>query len=88
MSHPLVTVLSPQMNREVSSLHAIVAEWILRADSDKERMVLRFFGAELGAVQRRIRNRSQPPSEEEIAIALTAVLALVTRRASGEALLS
>lgn len=84
MMHPLVSVLSPQMDRDVASLHAIVAEWVLRAESEKERAVLRFFGAELGAVQRRIRCRTEPPTSEEIEIALTAVLALMTRRAARE----
>jgi hypothetical protein len=84
MTHPLVSVLSGQMDKDVGSLHAIVAEWVLRARSEEERATLRFFGAELGAVQRRIHRRSEPPSEEEIQVALTAVLALMTRRVAEE----
>ncbi len=84
MPHPIVSLLSPQMNRDVETLHAIVAEWILRAQTPEERALLRGFGAELGAVQRRIRCRQEPPTEEEIEIALTCVLALVGRKVAPE----
>jgi hypothetical protein len=52
----------------------------LSSPDDAERAAFRFFGAELGAVQRRIRSRAAPPTAEEVEIALTAVLALVNRR--------
>jgi hypothetical protein len=70
------------MDSEVEVLHNIVAEWILRCECERERQVLRGFGAELGAVQRRIRCRQQPPTSEEIEIALTCVMALVGRKVS------
>ena len=80
MTHPLVSKLAPLMESDISELQEIVAQWILGARTETERAVLRYFGGELGAVQRRIQRRQQPPSEEEIEIALTAVLALMHRR--------
>lgn len=80
MTHPLVSRLAPIMDGELGRLRTIVAEWVLRTPCAQERATLRQFGAELGAVQRRIRCRSVPPTQEEIEIALTAVLALVNRR--------
>lgn len=82
--HPLVSRLAPLMNGDLSVLHQEVARWVLESPTEAERNALRYFGAELGAVQRRIRRRVEPPTEEEIEIALTAVLALVHRRASSE----
>ncbi len=84
MTHPLVSRLAPMMDGELERLHRIVAEWVMQSASDRERAALRYFGAELGAVQRRIRSRTEPPSAEDIEIALTAVLALVNRRARAE----
>lgn len=68
------------MSGELSLLHREVARWVLESPTEAERNALRYFGAELGAVQRRIQRRMEPPTEEEIEIALTAVLALVHRR--------
>lgn len=69
------------MNGNVEELRAIVAEWVLLASTEAERARYRRFGAELGAVQRRMQARSTPPTEEEVEIALTAVLAISGRRA-------
>lgn len=80
MTHPLVTRLAPMMDGDLGQLRAIVAEWVLCTECEKQRAALRAFGSELGAVQRRIRNRPVPPTCEEIEIALTAVLALAGRR--------
>jgi len=84
MTHPLISQLSPLMDEDIDSLRAIVADWVSKAGTDLERAVLRYFGAELGAVQRRIRHRAEPPTQEEIEIALTAVMALMNRRVVGE----
>lgn len=73
------------MNRNLDELHAIVAEWVVGERDDLERARYRVFGSELGAVQRRISARSSPPTNEEIEIALTAVLALSGRRVRGRA---
>lgn len=86
MTHPLVSRLAPMMDGDLQSLHQIVAQWVLSSPSDSERAALRYFGAELGAVQRRIQLRQEPPTAEEIEIALTAVFALVKRRATKEQL--
>lgn len=88
MTHPLVSALAPMMDGELDHLHRIVAEWVLQSGSERERATFRYFGAELGAVQRRIRLRTEPPTAEEIEIALTAVLALVQRKARAEHQLS
>lgn len=72
------------MDGELDHLHRIVAEWVMQSQTERERIALRYFGAELGAVQRRIRLRQEPPSSEEIEIALTAVLALVDRKVRAE----
>lgn len=88
MTHPLVSRLAPMMDGDLQILHQIVAEWVLSSANDSERAVLRYFGAELGAVQRRIQLRQEPPTEEEIEIALTAVFALVKRRANSDHRLS
>jgi hypothetical protein len=79
-THPLVSRLAPIMNDDLEHLHRLVARWVLDSPSEEERTALRHFGAELGAVQRRIRLRGSPPTEEEIEIALTVVLALSHRR--------
>lgn len=70
------------MDHEVDELHQIVARWIVNEPSEVERARLRAFGAELRAMKVRIGRRPTPPSEEEIEIALTAMLALVGRRES------
>jgi len=80
LTHPLVSRLAPLMNGELGPLHQLVAECVLQSPTDRERSILRYFGAELGAVQRRIRLRTEPPTKEEVEIALTAVLALMHRR--------
>lgn len=84
MTHPLVSRLAPMMNGDIELVHRIVAQCVLESPTEEERAILRYFGAELCAVQRRIRRRSEPPTEEEIEIALTAVLALVHRRRGSE----
>lgn len=68
------------MDHDVDELHQIVARWIVNEPSEVERARLRAFGAELRAMKVRIERRPTPPSEEEIEIALTAMLALVGRR--------
>lgn len=85
MTHPLASRLAPLMNRDLDELHAIVAEWVVGEPDDHERARYRVFGAELGAVKRRISARRAPPSREEIEIALTAVLALSGRKVRGRA---
>ncbi len=84
MTHPLVRRLTPIIDGDIDTLRAIVAEWVRSTECERERAALRHFGAELGAVQRRIRCRSCPPTSEEIEIALTAVLALMHRRIEPE----
>jgi hypothetical protein len=83
MTHPLVRLLSEKMDTDLVALQLLVASWIVDEQSAAERAALRCFGGELGAVQRRIRGRKAPPTQEEIEIALTAVLAL-SRRAARE----
>jgi hypothetical protein len=79
MSQDLVRILSLNIGGDLGELHAIVASYVVEAESDQERAVLRRFGSELGAVQRRIQRRPQEPTQEEIEIALTAVYALSRR---------
>jgi hypothetical protein len=79
-THPLASHLAPLMNRDVQELHSIVAQWVMQAPNDFERARYRVFGAELRKVQVRISKRPAPPTEEEIEIALTALLALAGRR--------
>ncbi len=88
MTHPLVSRIAKMMDGDLAQAHRLVAEWVLSSPTDSERALFRYFGAELGAVQRRIRSRAAPPSSEEIEIALTAVLALVNRRVHAEQELS
>ena len=81
MPHPLATHLAPLMDQDVDDLRAIVAHWVVNESNEIERYRYRRFGAELRAVKDRIAARPQPPSEEELEIALTALLALSGRRA-------
>jgi hypothetical protein len=81
MSHPLASHLAPLMeNKEIDELHSIVAQWVITAPNEFERARYRAFGAELRKVKTRIEARPEPPTQEEIEIALTAVLALAGRR--------
>jgi hypothetical protein len=80
MPHPLATQLAPLMDRDVQELREIVARWIVNEPSELERARLRAFGAELRAMKTRIQRRPTPPSEEELEIALTALLALAGRK--------
>ncbi len=80
--HPLAARLAPIIYDDVASLRTIVASWVVNASSPHERARYRRFGAELSALKRRIAARSEPPSEEEVEIALTALLALSGRAAS------
>jgi hypothetical protein len=79
MFQNLVRILSANMAGDLEHLHAIVANYVVEAETEHERAVLRRFGGELGAVQRRIAKRPKEPSQEEIEIALTAVYALSRR---------
>lgn len=80
MTHPLASRLAPLMHRNLEELHNIVAEWVVREPSEQERARYRTFGSELRKVQVRISARPSPPSEEDIEVALTALLALSGRR--------
>ena len=79
MTHPLVYKVAPGMMGDLTKARAEVAQWLVRCESESERLLYRSFGAELGAVQRRMKLRPQPPSLEEVEIALTCVLALLKR---------
>jgi hypothetical protein len=79
MYQNLVRILSANMGGDLDRLHAIVASYVVEAETEQDRAVLRRFGGELGAVQRRIARRPKEPSQEEIEIALTAVYALSRR---------
>jgi hypothetical protein len=79
MTHPLASHLAPLIDQDVDDLRAIVAHWVVNEPSELERARYRRFGAELRALKRRIQARPTPPSEEEIEIALTALLALAGR---------
>jgi hypothetical protein len=79
MPHPLASHLAPIIDRDVDELRAIVAEWVVNESSEEERARYRRFGAELRALKARVQARPQPPSEEEIEIALTALLAIAGR---------
>jgi hypothetical protein len=81
--HPLASHLAPLIDRDVDELRSIVAHWVVSESSESERARLRRFGAELRAVKARIAARPTPPSEEEIEIALTALLALAGRMRAG-----
>lgn len=81
MAHPLAARLAPEMHRELEELRTIVAEWVLLADDERERAKYRRFGAELRGLKDRIRARPVPPTEEELEIAITAMLVIVGRQA-------
>lgn len=80
MAHPLAAQLAPLMHKDVDELREIVARWVIEERSEAERARYRRFGAELRAVKLRMLARAEPPSEEELAIALTALLALSGER--------
>ncbi len=80
MTHPLASRLAPIIDHNVEELHTVVAEWMLREPDEFERARYRVFGAELRRVKDRIGARPAPPTQEEIEIALTALLALAGRR--------
>lgn len=79
MAHPLAATLAPMMTRDVEELHRVVAEWVVREKNERERARYRRFGAELRAVKARIQARPAPPTQEEVEIALTALLAIAGR---------
>jgi hypothetical protein len=81
MTHPLASALAPLMNRDVEHLHELVARWVVGEPDPDERARYRAFGSELRAMQRRIQAREIPPTQEEIEIALSALLVLAGRRA-------
>jgi hypothetical protein len=81
MTHPLANELAPLMDREVGELHEIVARWVLAEQDGLQRARYRAFGSELRAVKARIQARTEPPTQEEVEIALTALLVLAGRRA-------
>ena len=81
MAHPLACQLAPLMDRDLEELHQIVADWVLREQSETERARYRLFGGELRELKRRIAARPTPPTEEEVEIALAALLVLAGRRA-------
>jgi hypothetical protein len=80
MPHPLASHLAPLIDREVGELQAIVAHWVVSEPDEFERARYRSFGSELRALKVRIERRPTRPSDEEIEIALTALLAVVGRR--------
>jgi hypothetical protein len=67
------------MNNDVEELRQVVARWVINESSEAERARLRMFGAELRAMKTRIQRRPTWPSEEELEIALTAMLAIAGR---------
>jgi hypothetical protein len=81
MTHPLASELAPMIDRDLVMLHEVVARWVVAERDADERARYRAFGSELSAVKRRIEARSVPPTQEEIEIALTALLVLAGRRA-------
>lgn len=83
--HPLASHLAPLIDEDLDRLRTIVAEWVVNASTLEERACYRRFGVELSALKRRIAARSEPPSEEEVEIALTALLALAGRASRDEA---
>ena len=76
MAHPLACHLAPLIDRDVDELRHIVAHWVVSESREEERARYRRFGAELSALKRRIQARPTPPTEEEVEIAITALLAL------------
>ncbi|HMR78339.1 MAG TPA: hypothetical protein PKD61_24700 [Polyangiaceae bacterium] len=81
MPHPLATHLAPIIDMEVPQLQSIVARWVVNESDELERARYRVFGAGLRGLKERILKRPAPPSEEEVEIAITAMLALAGRRA-------
>jgi hypothetical protein len=69
------------MDRDVDELRCIVAEWVICERDELERARYRRFGAELRALKDRIRARPTPPTQEELEIAMTAMLVIVGRQA-------
>ncbi len=80
MPHPLATQLAPIIDLEVGQLQSIVARWVVNEPDELERARYRTFGARLRGLKERIVARPQPPSDEEVEIAITAMLALAGRR--------
>jgi hypothetical protein len=72
------------MNRDVDDLRRVVAEWVVREQSARERARYRRFGAELSSLKARIAARPVPPTEEELEIAMTAMLVIVGRALAGQ----
>ena len=81
MPHPLATHLAPLIDRDIDELREIVARWVLNESSEAERARYRRFGAELGALKARISAQKVAPSDEEVEMALSALLAIVGNRA-------
>ncbi len=79
MAHPLASELAPIMNRDVDDLRRVVAEWVVRERNERERARYRRFGAALSTLKARIAARSVPPTEEELEIAMTAMLVILGR---------
>jgi hypothetical protein len=79
MPHPLASHLAPIMDHDLNELREIVARWVVSESDELERNRYRRFGAELRALKSRIEAREVPPTEEEVEIALTALLALAGR---------
>ncbi|MEZ4225183.1 MAG: hypothetical protein R3B13_29800 [Polyangiaceae bacterium] len=80
MPHPLATQLAPIIDLDVPELQSIVARWVVNESDELERARYRAFGADLRGLKERILARPNPPSEEEVEIAITAMLALVGHR--------
>jgi hypothetical protein len=59
-----------------------VARWVVNEPCETERARYRRFGSELRALKQRISLRQEPPSEEDVAIALTALLVIAGRSES------
>jgi hypothetical protein len=76
----LPSTLASEFDRNIHELRSIVAHWVINERSETERSRYRRFADELRAVKDRIAARPTPPSEEELEIALTALLVLSGRR--------
>lgn len=81
MPHPLASHLAPLIDRDVDELRAIVARWVVNEPSEAERARYRRFGAELGALKARFSSQKVAPSDEEVEMALSALLAILGNRA-------
>lgn len=79
MAHELARQLAPMMDRDVDELRHIVAQWVVGEHNERERARYRRFGAELRVLKARIAARPTPPTEEELEIAITALLVLAGR---------